>query len=70
MTDPKETPKSFIQYSSLGFQMVGFMAIFGFLGYKLDEYFAFQTPFLTLTGLLFGVIGSLVYLIRNLTKKP
>jgi hypothetical protein len=50
--------------------MVGFMAIFGFLGHKLDEYFAFQTPFLTLTGLLFGVIGSLVYLIRNLTKKP
>jgi len=50
--------------------MAGFMAIFGFLGYKLDEYFEFQTPFLTLTGLLFGVIGSLVYLIRNLTKKP
>jgi hypothetical protein len=60
--------KPFLQHSSIGFQMIGFMAIFGFLGYKLDHYFSLQTPYLTLSGLLFGVIGSLVYLIRTLTK--
>lgn len=68
MTDPKKNPKSFLQYSSLGFQIIGFMAIFGYLGYRLDGYLALHTPFMTLFGLLFGVIGAMIYLIRNLTK--
>ncbi|MFM7663481.1 MAG: AtpZ/AtpI family protein, partial [Bacteroidota bacterium] len=55
-------------YSSLGFQIIGFMAIFGYLGFRLDEYFSFRTPILTTSGLLFGVIGAMIYLIRSLTK--
>jgi len=68
MTDPKKNPKSFLEYSSLGFQIIGFMAIFGYLGYRLDEYFALRTPIMTMFGLLFGVIGAMIYLIRSLTK--
>ena len=44
------------------------MAIFGYLGYRLDEYFALRTPIMTMFGLLFGVIGAMIYLIRSLTK--
>ncbi|MFM7388217.1 MAG: AtpZ/AtpI family protein [Bacteroidota bacterium] len=68
MTDPKKNPKSFLQYSSLGFQIIGFMASFGYLGYSLDEYFSLRTPILTMSGLLFGVVGAMIYLIRSLTK--
>jgi len=64
----RESQNKFIQYSSLGFQMVGFMAIFGYLGYKGDAYFNFESPYLLMVGLLFGVIGSTLYIIRAINK--
>ena len=57
-----------MQYSSLGFQMIAFMGIFGYLGYLGDAYFEFKTPYLLMTGLVFGVIGSMVYIIRTLNR--
>ncbi|MBM3164698.1 MAG: AtpZ/AtpI family protein [Bacteroidetes bacterium] len=69
MTDKKGNLKSYIRYSSLGFQIIGFMAIFGYLGFKTDNYFKFKTPYLTILGLVFGVVGSMIYVIRDLTKK-
>jgi hypothetical protein len=66
--DPSNTPNKFMQYSSLGFQMIAFMGIFGYLGYRGDAYFEFKTPYLLMTGLLFGVIGSMVYIIRTLNR--
>ncbi|NBU91450.1 MAG: AtpZ/AtpI family protein [Flavobacteriia bacterium] len=68
MPDQKNSPKNFLQYSSLGFQMLGFMAIFGFIGHKLDVFFAFKKPILTVLGLAFGVTASMIYLIRTLNK--
>ncbi|NDB34430.1 MAG: AtpZ/AtpI family protein [Flavobacteriia bacterium] len=68
MPNLKDKGPSFITYSSLGFQMLGFMAIFGFIGYKADKYFGFDTPILLALGLVFGVVGSIVVLIRTLQK--
>jgi len=64
--DPK---RSFVKYSTLGFQIVGFMAIFGVLGYLADGYFTYERPVFLIFGLLFGVVASLIYLIRSLTQK-
>ncbi|MFN4950163.1 MAG: AtpZ/AtpI family protein [Flavobacteriales bacterium] len=66
--DPANSQRKFVQYSSLGFQMIAFMAIFGYLGYKGDQYFGFRTPYLLISGLLLGVIGSMVYIIRTLNR--
>jgi len=67
-SSPESSPNKFMQYSSLGFQMVAFMAIFGYLGYWCDGYFGFKKPYLLMTGLLFGVIGSTIYIIRTLNR--
>ena len=63
-----ESPNKLLQYSSLGFQMLAFMAIFGYLGYKGDDYFDFESPYLLMVGLLFGVIGATIYIIRSINK--
>jgi len=67
-SNPSKTPHKFIQYSSIGFQILAFMGIFGYLGYRGDLYFDFKTPYLLITGLVFGVIGSMVYIIRALNR--
>jgi len=63
-----EGPRSYLKYTTLGFQIVGFMAIFGFLGRCADDYFAYDKPVFLIFGLLFGVIAAMVFLIRTLTK--
>jgi len=44
------------------------MAVFGYIGHYLDEYCGFKTPYITMAGLVFGVVGSMVYLIRTLNR--
>lgn len=68
MTKKPSRPSPFIQYSSLGFQILGFMAVFGYIGHNIDEYYGFKTPYITMAGLVFGVVGSMVYLIRTLNR--
>ncbi|MFM7594991.1 MAG: AtpZ/AtpI family protein [Flavobacteriales bacterium] len=67
-SDPANSQGKFIQYASMGFQMIAFMAIFGYLGYQGDAYFGFNTPYLLMAGMLFGVIGSIIYIIRTLNR--
>jgi F0F1-type ATP synthase assembly protein I len=42
--------------------------LFTWLGVYLDDYFKNKTPWLTIILSLFGVIGSLVLVIREVTK--
>jgi len=69
MSDPQNTKHFLLGFATLGFQILGFMVIFGFIGYKLDDYFNNDgTQFLSF-GLLFGVVASLVYTINALLMK-
>jgi F0F1-type ATP synthase assembly protein I len=58
----------YIRFSSIGIQMGGTIFLFTWLGVYLDDYFKNKTPWLTIILSLFGVIGSLVLVIREVTK--
>ncbi|MFQ3576480.1 MAG: AtpZ/AtpI family protein [Cytophagales bacterium] len=64
----KKKTNPFLKYSGIGLQMITSMAILAWLGSKADEWFSNEQPFLTLIGLLFGVIASIVSLVRSLNK--
>ena len=61
---------SYIKYSSLGFQMGGTIALFCWLGLKIDEWFNTQTPYFTTGFSLFGVGASLYVVLKQLINKP
>ena len=58
----------YIRFSSIGIQMGATIFLFTWLGIYLDDYFKNKTPWLTIILSLFGVIGSLVLVIREVTK--
>jgi F0F1-type ATP synthase assembly protein I len=70
MTDKSPNPNknSFIQYASLGFQMIAFMVIFGYLGDRFDSWIQSEDSYGLMVGLLFGVVGSTIYLIRTINR--
>ncbi|WP_162555998.1 AtpZ/AtpI family protein [Reichenbachiella versicolor] len=57
-----------MRYTSLAFEMLGFILLGVLGGYKLDQYFHFDKPFMTAGCALLGVLASMIYLIRNLPK--
>ena len=58
----------YIRFSSIGIQMGATIFLFTWLGVYLDDYFKNKTPWLTIILSLFGVIGSLVLVSREVTK--
>ena len=58
----------YIRFSSIGIQMGATIFLFTWLGVYLDDYFKNKTPWLTIILSLFGVIGSLVLVIREVSK--
>ena len=59
----------FIRYSSLGFEMMTIIAAGTFLGFKIDEWLENEFKGFTLGFMVFSVIGSIMYGIRNILKK-
>ena len=70
MKKPSPVRKSniYIRFSSLGIQMGEIIFLFTWLGVYLDDYLQNKTPWLTIVLSLFGVIGSLVLVIREVSK--
>lgn len=69
MIKKKRSPSPlFIQFSSLGIQMAAIIGLFGYLGYFADQKLKFQQQYFTLFGLLFGVVISLIYVIKSIKK--
>ena len=64
----KNTLNKFIKFSSIGIQMGATIAFFSWLGTYLDEKQNSQTPWWTVGLSLFGVISSLVIVIREAMK--
>ncbi len=60
---------SFIRYSSLGFEMMAIIGLGTFLGYKIDQWMNNEFKGFTLGLMIFSVIVSIIFGIRNLLKK-
>lgn len=58
----------FIQYSSLGVEMMAMIALGTFLGFKIDQWLENDFKGFTLVLMVFSVIGSVIYFIRKLLK--
>ena len=58
----------YIRFSSIGIQMGLIIFLFSWLGVYLDESYSNETPWFTLVLSLLGVIGSMVLIIRAVTK--
>lgn len=59
----KKQANSYLKWSGLAFQLLGGMGVFGFLGYKLDQYLELKFPafMLTFGFLAFGAVMYQVY---------
>ncbi len=64
----KNQPKNFIKYSGMAFQMLATIALSAWAGIKLDEYYQVKNHWYTISLLLLGVVGSIVYVVRSLLK--
>jgi len=65
----KPSPSNdYLKYSSLAFQLLGAIAIFGWLGYKLDQYLGLKFPaFMLLFG--FGAFGGMMFQLYRSIKQ-
>lgn len=64
--DRRNQINNYVKYSGLGFQMVGIIGIFAFIGYKIDLSSAHKTEWVTAIMSLVGVLISLYLVIRSL----
>ncbi len=74
MIDPEKQQKvkqhtNLAKYTGIAFQMLATIGIFTLIGYKIDENRNAKKPIFTALFSLFGVIISLVQIIRSLQKK-
>jgi F0F1-type ATP synthase assembly protein I len=69
--EKKKLVNSYLQYSTLGFQMIAIIGVFAFIGYSIDEKKNSSTPLYTAFLSLAGVFIALYLVIRSLKKiKP
>jgi len=68
MSEIKPKGNSYLRYSGLAIQIVFTILIFIWGGRMLDARFQTDTPWFTLAGAIIGVLGILIYLIRNLSS--
>lgn len=64
MSDKQKGPSDVYRYSSVGVQMVLMICLCTWGGLKLDEYFETSKHLWTAGMALFGVIASMVYILR------
>lgn len=62
----KPALNNYIKYSGLGFQMIGIIAVFTFVGYKIDAAQNNQTPYYTAALSLAGVVIALYVVFKGL----
>ncbi|MCX8491076.1 MAG: AtpZ/AtpI family protein [Cyclobacteriaceae bacterium] len=53
-------PNLFLKYSSLGIQLLAIIGFFGWLGFKIDQYFSFTFPLFLLL-FVFASFGGMIY---------
>ena len=60
--------KAYINYSSMGIQMIASILTCAWIGNYLDEYFQTDKAYITLFMMLFGVMASIILLIRGIKR--
>jgi F0F1-type ATP synthase assembly protein I len=72
-TDPSSNPKlkqynAYQKYASLGLQLLVGIGVFGWLGYRLDQYLNFKFPaFMLLFG--FAALGGMLYQVYRVIRR-
>ncbi len=64
----KNKKNLFLRFSSMGIQMAGIIGFFTWLGIYCDKKFETLNPWWTIFLSLFGVISSMVLIIREILK--
>lgn len=69
-SNPKKSNRynSYLKYSGLAIQMVVVIGVFGWLGYKLDQYLGLNFPAFLLSFIFLAFIGMMVQLYRSIDK--
>ena len=68
-SDKNKPVNSYMKYSGLAFQLLASIGIFGWLGYKLDQYLNLEFPaFMLLFGLL--AFGGMLYKVYKSLNQP
>ena len=65
----KSSLNGFSKYSSIGFQMIVTICVFGAIGWWLDQYFEVKGKLNTVFFMLFGVIGSITKFIIDVINE-
>lgn len=67
-SNSKEQVNSYLKYSGLAIQLLAAIGFFGWLGYKIDNYFLLKFPvFMLLLGFV-AFVGMMVQLYRSLNQ--
>lgn len=66
---PKKPLNSYVRFSALGIQMALTIVLMTWAGVKLDKRLGMDFPVFTLTLALLSSVGSMVYFIRQASKK-
>jgi len=61
--------RQYAKYSGLPFQLFGLIAIFGYLGFKLDNYFQNQNQYLTASFILIAFVAFMYKLFVMLNNE-
>jgi len=67
--EEKGGPSSYLKYSSLAFQLLATIGVFGWLGYKLDLYLGFQFPVFMLFFGFLAFAGMMVQVYRSINNQ-
>ncbi|UOR04433.1 AtpZ/AtpI family protein [Hymenobacter aerilatus] len=67
-SDSDSRLRALAKYSGLGFQMLGIIGVFTFIGIKLDDYLNTKKPWWTVAFVLVGVISAMYQVIRSVTQ--
>jgi len=67
-SDKKKPINAYLKYSGLAFQLLASIGVFGWLGYKLDQFLSLKFPaFMLLFGLL-AFAGMMYQVYRSLNQ--
>ena len=58
---------SYLKFSGIAFEMLGYVIVGYWIGKQLDEYFEIDA-ILTLSGIMLGIAGAMINLFRKLPK--
>jgi len=65
---PSEHNKSYLKYSSLGIQLLAFIAVGFYGGYKLDEYLGNSIPWFAIGFTFLMFFAGMYQLVKGLSK--